>query len=217
MTFVNGITPTGVDNKLAAQKHVSADITDATSAPTENVVVKRDSSGRAQVATPSSAKDIVNKEYADNLVDWNNTLQHRLWEHVPFLDSNGDISVGKVWLSSKGSYAASLVDVDDKLAAQKHVSADITDAQSTGSTANAGKLVKWGSDGRISGLDPTGSTNLSTKNYTDTKDTETLNSAKSYTDTKVSSLVTGSGVTKIEVVSALPASPVATTLYIVVS
>ena len=217
MTFVNGITPTGVDNKLAAQKHVSADITDATSTPTENVVVKRDSSGRAQVATPSSAKDIVNKEYADNLVDWNNTLQNRLWGHVPSIDSNGDISANNVWLASKDGYAASGNEVDNKLAAQKHVSADITDSQSTGSGSSANKLVKWGSDGRISGLDPILSTNLSTKNYVDTKDTETLNSAKTYTDTKVSSLVTGSGVTKIEVVSSLPASPVSTTLYIVVS
>lgn len=216
MTFVNGITPTGVDNKLAAQKHVSADITDATSAPTENVIVKRDSSGRAQVDTPSSAKDIVNKEYVDNLVDWNNTLQGKLWGHVPIFGSDNSISAEKVWIGSQGGYAASENEVDDKLAAQKHVSADVTDSQPAGSAENADKLIKWGGDGRISCLEPIWPDNPSTKNYVDTKDTETLNSAKTYTDTKVSSLVAGSGVTKIEVVSALPASPVSTTLYVVV-
>lgn len=79
---------------------------------TASTVVKRDASARAKFADPYDAQDAATKGYADNLVDWNNTLQHRLWGHVPYL-TDGDISVNKVWLSDQGDFAASKVYVNN--------------------------------------------------------------------------------------------------------
>ena len=114
VSSVNG--QTGVVNLASADvgaaptshTHTSAQISDAVSTATASVVIRRDSAGRAQVADPAAAADIATKSYADNLVDWNNTLQHRLWGHVPFTESDGAITAAKFWISGEvDEYAVS--------------------------------------------------------------------------------------------------------------
>lgn len=62
------IGTTNVTAKAGDYQPTSANITDATSAATANVVVKRDASGRAQVADPSAATDIANRRFVENNV-----------------------------------------------------------------------------------------------------------------------------------------------------
>jgi hypothetical protein len=62
-SLVLGTTSTTA--KAGDYQPTSANITDAASAATANVVVKRDASGRAQVADPAVAADIATKNYVD--------------------------------------------------------------------------------------------------------------------------------------------------------
>ncbi|QDF19224.1 hypothetical protein SEA_STICKYNOTE_27 [Corynebacterium phage Stickynote] len=126
-----GYVDTGLSGKAAASHtHTSADITDATSilasgiAGNESRPVVTNASGKVEIGTDSivDAGDVVNKEYADNLVDWNNTLQHRLWGHVPFF-TDGGISSERVWLNEKNNFAASVGELNSRTPQVQVVSA----------------------------------------------------------------------------------------------
>jgi hypothetical protein len=56
---------TYVDGKVSGATYPSSAITDAASAATPSVLVKRDAAGRAQVVDPSVAADIATKGYVD--------------------------------------------------------------------------------------------------------------------------------------------------------
>ncbi|AYQ98417.1 hypothetical protein KIMCHI1738_25 [Corynebacterium phage Kimchi1738] len=126
-----GYVDTGLSGKAAASHtHTSADITDATSilasgiAGNESRPVVTNASGKVEIGTDSivDAGDVVNKEYADNLVDWNNTLQHKLWGRVPFF-TDGGISSGRVWLNEKNDFAASVGELNSRTPQVQVVSA----------------------------------------------------------------------------------------------
>ena len=108
---------TGLSGKAAASHtHTSADISDRANGvwsdtPAGRLISTYDDGFLHVSKEPMSNNHVVNKLYADNLVDWDNTIQHRLWGHVPFVTDDG-ISVTKVWLSSEGDYAASKGYVD---------------------------------------------------------------------------------------------------------
>jgi hypothetical protein len=120
VTSVNGQTgvvqmeASDVGAAPSSHEHLSADIKDATSNLNPLTVIMRDSAGRAQVADPEAAQDIATKSYADNLVDWNNTLQHRLWGHVPFIYEDGGIVAYKLWIGSQDGYAVTSGYVDSR-------------------------------------------------------------------------------------------------------
>jgi hypothetical protein len=58
--------PVSTAQQTALNLKADKSVTDAaTSAPTASVLMKRDSSGRAQVAAPAAANDIANKSYVD--------------------------------------------------------------------------------------------------------------------------------------------------------
>ena len=59
------IGTTSTTAKAGDYQPTSANITDATSAATASVVVKRDAAGRAQFASPSAAADVAIKSYVD--------------------------------------------------------------------------------------------------------------------------------------------------------
>lgn len=73
--------------------HTSAQVSDATSAATANMVVKRDANGRAQVATPSAAGDIATKGYVDGA---------RPVMYVQNTDpaSGGTVTNGSIWFQT---------------------------------------------------------------------------------------------------------------------
>ena len=113
-----------VDTQVATRAtsshtHSVADLENSTSlisggpSGNANKPVVTNSDGKVWAATDSivNAGDIVNKEYADNLLNWDNTLQHKLWGHVPFI-TDGGISVDKVWIGSQGNYAVTNSYVD---------------------------------------------------------------------------------------------------------
>lgn len=74
--------------------HTSSQVSDAASAATASMVMKRDAAGRAQVADPSVAADIATKNYVDNASALNIPLtQKGAASGVPSLDATSGLLV----------------------------------------------------------------------------------------------------------------------------
>lgn len=195
VTSVNG--QTGVVNLSASNvgaapsshTHTSADITDAASAATASVVMKRDSSGRAQVADPAAAQDAATKAYVDNrvgtriasiptpnIVYGTDTSGNQATYNVKGgafewslaqRGANGTLKVGE---PSVDTDAATKKYVDTGLsgkaaASHTHTSEQISDAVST---ATASMVIRRDSAGRAQVADPSVAADIATKGYVDT-------------------------------------------------
>jgi hypothetical protein len=136
--------------------HTSSQISDAASASTASVVMKRDSAGRASVADPAASTDITTKNYVD-LADAN--LQTQINTNSTNIGNKAAIA------GDLGGTAASPTVTGGTH--HSHTSSQISDAASA---STASKVIIRDAAGRASVVDPAASTDISTKNYTDTQD-----------------------------------------------
>lgn len=130
--------------------HTSSQISDAVSAATASKVVVRDANGRAQVVDPSVAADIATKNYVDTR---------------PGVSAATSGALGTIQLAGDigGSATAPTVVSGTN---HTHTSAQVSDATSV---ATASKVLIRDANGRASVADPSVSTDIATKNYTDTQ------------------------------------------------
>ncbi|ATW58554.1 hypothetical protein SEA_DARWIN_28 [Corynebacterium phage Darwin] len=199
VTSVNG--QTGVVNLSASNvgaapsshTHTSAQISDAGSTATASTVVKRDSSGRAQIADPAAAQDAATKAYVDNLVGTRiasiptpnivygtdtsgnqatYTVKGGAFEwSLAQRGANGTLKVGE---PSVDTDAATKKYVDTGLsgkaaASHTHTSAQISDAYGyPGESAAIDRIVKCGTSGWFAlRNDPTSPDHPARKAYVD--------------------------------------------------
>lgn len=186
--------------------HTSIQITDATNAATANMVVKRDASGRAQFSDPSSGADAATKAY----VDAQDAKQLTATEveaqgaspaagKVVRRDSAGQVLVPTT--AGGSNTAVSRSELTSGLAGKAntshtHTLSQISDAPNSHTSSNtANTLMSRDSAGRARVSNPYNSLDVANKAYVDAQ---------------------VAGVPKIQVVSSLPSSPDASTVYIVV-
>lgn len=136
------IGTTNTTAKAGDYQPASANITDAASAATASVVVKRDANARAQFADPSVAADAATKNYVDNQVATKAAIA-------------GDLG---------GTAAAPTVTGGTH---HTHTSSQISDATSA---ATVSRVIIRDSAGRAQVVDPSVPADVATKNYVDTRD-----------------------------------------------
>jgi microcystin-dependent protein len=119
----------------------------ATASPTVSTIVLRDANGRAQVATPSAAADIVRKDYADAL----------------------GVSAPTVSTIMRRD-AAGRAQVATPSAAEDIVRKDYADALGV-SVPTVSTIIRRDASGRAQVADPDAAQDIATKNYVDTSST----------------------------------------------
>lgn len=159
--------------------------TNATASAFTGTLVKRDANGRAQMVDPAVAQDIATKNYADTKASSSITISAGTG-----LTGGGDLTAPRTLTVAYGSTAGTAVQGNDtRVTADQaagvasirtigtgavqaaagnhtHTSTGITDATSA---ATPNVIISRDANGRASVADPSASTDISTKNYTDTQ------------------------------------------------
>jgi hypothetical protein len=147
------------------------------SANTNSTLIVRDSSGRAQVTAPSANLDIANKAYTDaadtalsgrvTILETANTAATNAATASTIIkrDANGRAQVVD---PSVNADIATKGYVDTGLATKSATTHTHTDLTNATDSATASTLVKRDANGRFDAADPAASSDVATKNYTDT-------------------------------------------------